>query len=46
MATIEYSGGEFRLRTPSGEIRAGKVVLAAGNANACSWRRWWAWTRR
>ena len=26
-------GGEFRLTTPQGEMRAGKVVLAAGNAN-------------
>lgn len=30
---IELSGGEFTLRTASGDVRAGKVVLAAGNAN-------------
>ena len=30
---IVHLGGEFRLATPGGEIRAGKVVLAAGNAN-------------
>jgi glycine/D-amino acid oxidase-like deaminating enzyme len=31
---IEYAGGEFRLSTRRGEIRAGKVVLAAGIGNA------------
>ncbi len=31
--TITREGGEFRLATPHGEIRAGKVALAAGNAN-------------
>lgn len=31
--TITREGGEFRLTTPHGEIRAGKVALAAGNAN-------------
>ena len=31
---IEPAGGEFRLHTPKGELRAGKVVLAAGIANA------------
>lgn len=30
---IERASGEFVLRTPVGEVRAGKVVLAAGNAN-------------
>lgn len=30
---ITRDKGEFRLATPSGEIRAAKVVLAAGNAN-------------
>src|SRR5947208_14774779 len=30
---IARSGGEFRLSTPQGQIRAGKVVLSAGNAN-------------
>jgi glycine/D-amino acid oxidase-like deaminating enzyme len=30
---ITHAGGEFRLTTPKGEIRAGKIVLAAGNAN-------------
>ncbi len=33
VAGIAHRGGEFRLATPGGEIRAGKVVLAAGNAN-------------
>ncbi|MBT9290731.1 NAD(P)/FAD-dependent oxidoreductase [Prosthecodimorpha staleyi] len=33
VTAIAQSGGEFRLTTPKGEIRAGKVVLAAGNAN-------------
>lgn len=31
--TITQAGGEFRLSTSSGEIRAAKLVLAAGNAN-------------
>lgn len=30
---IIREGGEFRLATPHGEIRAAKVALAAGNAN-------------
>jgi glycine/D-amino acid oxidase-like deaminating enzyme len=30
---IAHVGGEFRLTTTRGEIRAGKIVLAAGNAN-------------
>jgi hypothetical protein len=30
---IEKLGGEFRIATSGGEVRAGKVVLAAGNAN-------------
>jgi glycine/D-amino acid oxidase-like deaminating enzyme len=30
---ITRDGGEFRLHTGKGEIRAGKVALAAGNAN-------------
>ncbi len=30
---ITREGGEFRLMTPHGEIRAAKVALAAGNAN-------------
>jgi glycine/D-amino acid oxidase-like deaminating enzyme len=30
---ITREGGEFHLHTPRGEIRAGKVALAAGNAN-------------
>ena len=30
---IALDGGEFRLATAHGEIRAGKVALAAGNAN-------------
>jgi glycine/D-amino acid oxidase-like deaminating enzyme len=33
VSAIGYSGGEFRLATPKGEIHAGKIVLAAGNAN-------------
>lgn len=32
--TIEPRGGEFRLSTKSGDVTAGKVVLAAGNGNA------------
>jgi hydrogen cyanide synthase HcnC len=31
---IEYSGGEFALASAGGVVRAGKVVLAAGNGNA------------
>jgi len=30
---IRHEHGGFRLTTPHGEVRAGKVVLAAGNAN-------------
>jgi glycine/D-amino acid oxidase-like deaminating enzyme len=30
---IERKGGEFRLTTAQGEVRAGRVALAAGNAN-------------
>lgn len=30
---IDHDGGVFRIRTTQGEIQAGKVVLAAGNAN-------------
>jgi len=33
VSAIARDGGEFRLSTPKGEIRAGKIVLAAGNAN-------------
>jgi glycine/D-amino acid oxidase-like deaminating enzyme len=33
VASIAREGDEFRLSTPQGELRAGKVVLAAGNAN-------------
>jgi glycine/D-amino acid oxidase-like deaminating enzyme len=33
VSAIARSGGEFRLSTRQGEIRAAKVVLAAGNAN-------------
>jgi glycine/D-amino acid oxidase-like deaminating enzyme len=33
VSAIAGSGGEFQLSTPQGEIRAAKVVLAAGNAN-------------
>ena len=33
VSAIARSGGEFRLTTEQGEIRAAKVVLAAGNAN-------------
>jgi glycine/D-amino acid oxidase-like deaminating enzyme len=33
VSVITQSGGEFRMTTPQGEIRAGKTVLAAGNAN-------------
>ena len=31
---VEPSGGEFRLATQQGEVRAGKVVLASGLGNA------------
>jgi glycine/D-amino acid oxidase-like deaminating enzyme len=31
---IDYAGASFRLTTRHGEIRAGKIVLAAGNGNA------------
>ncbi len=30
---IEMRGGQFAMATPKGEVRAGKIVLAAGNAN-------------
>lgn len=33
VSAIAYEGGMFRIATAKGEIRAGKVVLAAGNAN-------------
>jgi glycine/D-amino acid oxidase-like deaminating enzyme len=33
VTSIAREGGEFRLATPHREIRAAKVVLAAGNAN-------------
>lgn len=33
VSAIVREGGEFRLATPQGEIRAAKIVLAAGNAN-------------
>jgi glycine/D-amino acid oxidase-like deaminating enzyme len=33
VAAIAREGGEFRLSTAQGELRAAKVVLAAGNAN-------------
>lgn len=33
VSDIKYTGGEFRLMTPAREIRAEKIVLAAGNAN-------------
>jgi glycine/D-amino acid oxidase-like deaminating enzyme len=33
VSAIAQSGREFSLRTPQGEVRAHKVVLAAGNAN-------------
>lgn len=32
--SIEMRGGCFVLATPKGDVRAGKIVLAAGNANA------------
>ncbi|WP_426435946.1 NAD(P)/FAD-dependent oxidoreductase [Bradyrhizobium genosp. P] len=33
VSVISHDRGEFRLSTPKGEIHAGKIVLAAGNAN-------------
>jgi glycine/D-amino acid oxidase-like deaminating enzyme len=33
VSAIARSGGEFRLSTPQGEIRAGRIVLSAGNTN-------------
>jgi glycine/D-amino acid oxidase-like deaminating enzyme len=33
VSDIKYVQGEFRLTSAKGEIRAGKIVLAAGNAN-------------
>jgi glycine/D-amino acid oxidase-like deaminating enzyme len=33
VSAIAQQGGVFRLTTPRGELRAAKVVLAAGNAN-------------
>lgn len=33
VGAIAHAGGEFRLSTPKGEVRAKKIVLAAGNAN-------------
>jgi glycine/D-amino acid oxidase-like deaminating enzyme len=33
VSAIAHRGGEFQLATSRGEIRAGKIVLAAGNAN-------------
>lgn len=33
VSSITHAGGEFRLATAKGEIRAAKIVLAAGNAN-------------
>jgi glycine/D-amino acid oxidase-like deaminating enzyme len=33
VSAIAHGSGEFRLTTPKGEIHAGKIVLAAGNAN-------------
>jgi octopine oxidase subunit B len=32
--SIDYRGGGFRLATAAGEVRANKIVLAAGNGNA------------
>lgn len=32
--TVQHRGGGFRLTTRHGEVRAGKLVLAAGNGNA------------
>ena len=33
VSAIALEGGEFRLTTPKGKLLAGKIVLAAGNAN-------------
>ena len=33
VSAIRHENGEFRITTPKGEIRAGKIVLAAGNTN-------------
>ncbi len=33
VGAIAHRGGEFRITTEKGEVRAGKIVLAAGNAN-------------
>jgi len=33
VSAIVSDGGEFRLSTPQGEVRADRIVLAAGNAN-------------
>ncbi|MHC2338278.1 NAD(P)/FAD-dependent oxidoreductase [Bradyrhizobium sp. USDA 4454] len=33
VSAIAHDGGEFRVTTPQGELRAAKIVLAAGNAN-------------
>jgi glycine/D-amino acid oxidase-like deaminating enzyme len=33
VAGVDHKAGEFRLRTSAGEVRAGKVVIAAGNAS-------------
>jgi glycine/D-amino acid oxidase-like deaminating enzyme len=33
VSAIAHQGGEFWLTTPKGELSAGKIVLAAGNAN-------------
>ncbi|OYU46993.1 MAG: FAD-dependent oxidoreductase [Rhizobiales bacterium PAR1] len=33
VSAIRHENGEFRITTPKGEIRAAKIVLAAGNAN-------------
>lgn len=33
VSDIKYVQGEFRITSAKGEIRAGKIVLAAGNAN-------------
>jgi octopine oxidase subunit B len=33
VTSIAHEGGEFRLATPGREVRAAKIVLAAGNAN-------------
>ncbi|MFE1599931.1 NAD(P)/FAD-dependent oxidoreductase [Methylobacterium sp. ID0610] len=33
VSALAREGGEFRLATPAGEVRAQRIVLAAGNAN-------------